>query len=387
MARSELSPPASHNVLVTSLDGDLPDLSNVPFRIERSDTAGNTSSFYIPGADYQSLELYSSGHNWTHGAQTYIAGDVELHGGTLRTLMNGDYAAGVEQTEIGFYIRNQGRAQRVYLQGHALTTDRGVKLYAATNTNYDSITEFHVQGGTLDIGGDLIYEAGVGVTGGGNETRRLGLFGDADTVITIHGNFTSNTRSPDTGNHLSLSTLNIVDGTETAPNRIEVAADPADTLKGGTYGIGIFNVGAGAATAHVQLVNNHLNDAVSKDKEDEILLVGTLNINAGSTLDLNGHGVKVGSTLSIDSSSWLDLNTNLTLAFHQRVDTFVGLGDQTAAWAVVQERVKDSTNPGVTFEPMLDSGGDTYWMAIPEPASAALLALGCAFFVRRRRSR
>ena len=152
------------------------------------------------------------------------------------------------------------------------------------------------------------------------------------------------------------------------------------------------NIGDGTTAGNVQLVNEYLNDNpfvsdVATDKLGEKLIVGTLNIKAGSTLDVNGLNVEVGpTTLDIAGDAWLDLNTGLTLSYQQRIETFVGLTDQTATWAGFQSRVKDSTNPGYTFEPTLYDG-NTYWMAIPEPNVIGLLGLSLFAILARRRRR
>jgi hypothetical protein len=189
--------------------------------------------------------------------------------------------------------------------------------------------------------------------------------------------------------------MQLIGGSESNPNTFEVCADSGDTIGDDTYAFGTVNIGTATESAYIRLVNEYLNDGdntvtdpnVGKSNDGEQLLATTLTIGPGSTLDLNGESVRVSnSSLNIDSTGTLNLNTGLTLAVDDIVYAFVGMGDQTATWITFQDRVLDSGNPTLSFAPVLD-GGDTYWQAIPEPSTLAMLfTAGLLWFARRRRA-
>jgi hypothetical protein len=223
---------------------------------------------------------------------------------------------------------------------------------------------------------------------------------DATTTITIGGSFRTNVRSLSTdGWH--LSTVNLIGGEAGQPATFEVGSDgvpgndgDVDGFGAGTYAIGTLNIGDGTAPAVIRLVNEYLNDGDNgltnpstqpKSNEGEALMAHALNIRSGSVLDANGREVRIETSLTIAGDAWLDLNTGLALTENQLIATFIGLGDQTADWAVFAGRVMDSTNPSFTFEPTLEEG-NTYWTAIPEPGTIALAVGGLiAMLLRRRR--
>jgi hypothetical protein len=366
-----------------------------------SNAAGRNSALTLPGGTYGSLRVDSYIHYGNRLVTYKLTDDVELkHGvpllvtGTPNQVVESDYS-------LYYGPGSRYSGSEVVLQGNTLTLAKGVLMQKtqtdSTTTTGNLAIDASGAGSVLNIGGDLVYQD---VFAAGNndgttytEGRRIGIHGDANSVINLYGNFTTNTRSTLRGKGLYLSTFNLIGGTGGAPNTFEIGADRNDAIADDTYAIGTLNVGSGTESAHILLVNNYLNDGdntvtdplVGKSKDNEVLLVGTLNINAGSTLDVGGLGVRVGSaTLNIAGDAWLDLNTGLTLSMDQVITTFVGEGDQTAAWAGFQGRVKDSDNPTFTFEPMLD-GGNTYWMAIPEPGLTSLLAVGGMLMALRRR--
>lgn len=85
-------------------------------------------------------------------------------------------------------------------------------------------------------------------------------------------------------------------------------------------------------------------------------------------LDLGGHGVRLAAAedaLSISPRATLDLNTGRALVVGERIESFVGLGDQTAAWKACRLRVRDTGNSGLTFKPVLHADGNTYWLTAP----------------------
>jgi len=233
----------------------------------------------------------------------------------------------------------------------------------------------------LNIGGTLRYND---TNANPASFRRVGIYGNANTVINLDGDFITNTK-PLANANLYQANLNVIGGTSGAPRSYEIGADASQTVATQTYAIGLMGIGTASQAAYVRLTNVYLNDGSSGDKNNEVLLAGTLSIRPNSTLDLNGLKGKVVTALAIDSTGWLDLNTGLTLSIGQRVETFWGVGDQAATWAGFQTRVKDASNPGFAFQPTLFEG-NTYWMAIPEPGVAGLLAIGAVLMgIRRRR--
>lgn len=228
-------------------------------------------------------------------------------------------------------------------------------------------------GATLNIGGDLVYNSIQGYAGSATEQFELALSGNASTVINLQGDFRTNVRARNVV-LLSLSTVNLLGGSAVSPNTFEVADDPTSSVGPRTYAIGVLNVGTSAvATAHVRLVNANLNERSTRDKEGEILLAGVLAIRAGSTLDLNGEGVKVATALVIDAGATLDLSTGRALVDDENVAEFIGVGDQTAVWQAFEDRVVDSSNPDFTFRAVQD-GTYTYWQANP-PSSGTLITV------------
>ncbi len=293
-------------------------------------------------------------------------------------------------------------------QSNSVTTSnfRGT-LIAASNSG---------SGQTLTVGGDIsITSAFQGSDARGLETtlgsgvargasRLFGIDGGAsgNFIVRVGGNFTtnvmSNTRAAFTSN-LSASTLFMLGGTDGNPVTWEVGDAAADSGVGvNKFSVGTFNVGDTGDPAVVKLVNTYINNnplALLQDpnvnKAGEKLIAGTLNIRANSLLDANLGiaSAEVATALFIDPTGTLDLNTGTVLTLGYIVPNFIGLGDQTSVWNTFANRVLDSGNVGTTFEAILDTG-NTKWqvVAIPEPTTIVLIALGAAglLIARRRRS-
>ncbi|MEX0886368.1 MAG: hypothetical protein WD009_08010, partial [Phycisphaeraceae bacterium] len=377
--------------IVGSIDGGrLDNLGEIGLVISHS---GNNENVYLEGGTYKSLYFTRDA---TSGRlnNTRLLGDVSLTGGTIIPGIAGDGetipdtpASESDYSIIFAHGRVYGNVIR--LDGHDLTTARGILIRKDGGSHHpNQAIAVDASGGTLTVGGDIVLEevvAPAGTTSEGNtflpdpegeewqtapnqgtaeedgyvfnedlqewgqwgdtvvanllnEFRRVGLHGDMDTVINLHGSFSTNARSATVqGSGLFESTVNMI-GTG---NTFEVAANAADEIVAQTYAIGNFNVGTSSDTASIQLVNNSVNDGSvvvdgsgneTRINDDEVLLTNNLSIAAGSTLDVNGQGVAVHGSLSIDATGTLDLNTGLTLNDEDIVTSFFGVGNQAAAW-------------------------------------------------------
>ncbi len=357
--------------LLHSYDGEpLNNLSEVAFRVDRGQVANY--SYYYPEATLQGLYVYGDLHH-TRTANHRFSGDLTLTGGAV--VGGDDDEVEAEQLDYGLVFHSSRDWRHgLYLEGYDLTTDRGVHLLSTgsaggTGTDY---APMYAGGSEIDIGGELFIEsernpAGTVVDDNGDslsETRNIGIIGDADTVLTLRGDFKTNVRST-TGDNLHLSTVNLLEGTGETPNNFEVAADPEDQIEPDTYAVGTLNIGTEDDSAYIQLVNEYLNDNdpdnIDKTREGEILLANEMKIGPDSTLDLNGKGAKV-YALDIDGTGTLNLNTGQDLEDGDIVGTFRGAGDQVDQWEVFADRVIDSSNPERSFIPVRENG-DTYWEA------------------------
>ena len=390
---------ADKNIITAIGGGALDNAGGLAIRMVRSNV--NNYSTYLPEGTYQSFEFYNDLH-YTRTISVRQTGNVSMTGGTVTPGDNSSVAS--VQTDYSIDLQNsRAMHTRYYLDDNDLTTARGVRLIALNpNAAGNAYSQLHVGTGTLDIGGDLILDAegylpGTlnGTSDGLDETRNVVLTADAGGTVIIRGDYINKVRSG-TGSGLTQATMTLIGGVGD-PNRFEVTADVGDAVVDGTSGIGTLNVGTALDSASIFLVNDFLNDNdasnLAKVKDGEVLLAAALNINQGSTLDLNGNGAKVTASLSIESDAWLDLNTGLGLSEDDLVMSFMGVGDQSGSWAGFQERVMDSSNSGYNFQPVYQSGDDvTYWQAvsvIPEPSSMLLVLMGmvAVLAVRIRRNR
>jgi len=364
---------------VSTGGGRLDNLSKVAFEINHSVVTSANISF--TGGTYQGFNFTGSGSS--NRQETHLLRDaVHLVGGYVN---RGDRVSVATAENATFSLRiGSGNATGTILNlnGFTLTTDRGILLTKDLSNTHDLARNMiNASNSILNIGGTLRYND---TNANPASFRRVGIYGNANTVINLDGDFITNTK-PLANANLYQANLNVIGGTSGAPRSYEIGADASQTVATQTYAIGLMGIGTASQAAYVRLTNVYLNDGSSGDKNNEVLLAGTLSIRPNSTLDLNGLKGKVVTALAIDSTGWLDLNTGLTLSIGQRVETFWGVGDQAATWAGFQTRVKDASNPGFAFQPTLFEG-NTYWMAIPEPGVAGLLAIGAVLMgIRRRR--
>jgi len=374
----------SNQPIFYSADGSrLDNLGNVPLAV----FLGRDLVGQLPGGTYQSIRAWS-GSTSKGVTRIDLLGDVTLAGGTVEQ-GDRDPEAGFEATESDYSLHLMGTQQitcvDLNMGGHALTTARGI-MAVGGSTNVSQIaydrSRIMAEGAILDIGGDLVL---MSVTRpGGNlndsgvldETRNVGVWGDKDTVVTLRRSFITNVRSPGAGNGLHLSTVNLLGGSAEKPNTFEVGADPASDIAAGTYAIGTLNIGSATTAGQVRLVNDYINDGDAANTEKtgagEVLLAGSLTIAADSLLDAGGQGVKVVTSLNIDTTAMLDLNHATALEVEDIVTNFVGIGDQVDQWNEFRASVTDSSNPGLGFKAVLD-GGNTYWMATAGNATLLLI--------------
>lgn len=364
-----------------SITGDrLDNMGQVALQIGH--TGGNDTSL-LPGGTFQSIEFTRSATSNRHN-QIRMQDDIHLTGGHVIP-GDGDEQEAVQSQFSLYHAFGNRYGGRLILDGNTLTTDRGVWLEkTGSETHVRARNLIVASNATLNIGGDLIFDDSL------DDGRRTGVTGDAGTVVNLGGSFSANSRSLNEDN-LHLATMNLTGGTSPMPNTFEVGADARQTIASGTFALGTLNVGTASSPAHVVLVNDHLNDNEhdidfeQRGKEGEVLLAGELNIAADSVLDLAGHGAKIVNGLSIDSGGTLDLNTGLGLEADDIVAAFFGVGDQTATWNSFAGDVIDSSNSEFSFVAVTDND-NTYWQAVPEPASLALVGLGSLLMLRRRRA-
>jgi len=338
----------------------LDNLDEVAFYIENR-WYQSASPMTIPGGTYQGITLYGGDQTTTSGGayDTYdLTGDVELAGARV-VPGDGSSTDATLDADYSLYLSTTTRWQiAVDLDGYSLTTEKGIRLRNATYSESavrDVVIDARKDGGNpgttyLNIGGKLELSSAYRYAGSTYETRKLGILGDDDLEINLAGDFTSNVRSL-SSNGLHDSVMNCIGGSAQSFNTYEVGANIGDDFVAGTTCIEEWNVGDGATAGFVQLVDANRNDHGSGwSSGDEALLVEGLNIKAGSTLDANAMNVKIGTgSLTIAATGTLDLNTGVVLEDEDKVMTFFGMGDQTAAWASYEDYVTDSDNPDMSF--------------------------------------
>jgi len=350
----------------------------------------DASAVTIPAGEYGGLRTTGDLHYSTRYGAFKLAGNAALKGYAVTP---GDDSGTVAAADPDYSLYLLGRryyGMKMLLDGNTLDTTNGVILVKVGTGSWRSSEAsggpvmVDATGSTLNIGGDLeikcqdYWMAGWILSDVLRESRKVGIVGDATTVVNIGGSFTSNARSMSAGyDGLTAATVNLLGGSVGAAETFEVMADPTTTtFDPGTSAIGTLNVGAAGDDAYIQLVNDQLNDNdefnLAKVKDGEVLLVGSLNIVNG-TLDCNGLGITVSNaTLSIAADGTLDLTTGGIEAGEVCL-LVAGLEDQTAAWDTFKDKVIDSDTPGMGFEPLYVAAFDaTFWAAKDAAATGTI---------------
>ncbi|MEX0887444.1 MAG: hypothetical protein WD009_13495, partial [Phycisphaeraceae bacterium] len=379
--------PGHGHGLIESIDGGSLNMGEVPLVVyspksHTSPTPEQEDGVTLAGGTYKSLNMVGPADSPDRTINYLRAtGDLSFAGGAVHRRAEGD-AEGLPTVDENFSLIVGARDRagwRLNLDGHDLTTELGVLVHKPEGEGLfaggwasDSRTHNLIlaQGSTLTIGGDLVYDdthrPGMGTLPASDDARRAGIVGDAGTTINLLGHFEPRTRSV-TGGGLHESTVNLIGGTSETPNTFEAASDAADAIDAGTFAIGDLHVGTTSDAAYIQIVNNWLNDndptnenSSTRVKDGEVVLSQNLSIAAGSTLDVNGQGVAIWGSLSIDATGTLDLNTGVTLNDEDIVTSFFGVGNQAAAWNAVASQVMDSSNPDAEFSAIFQND-NTYW--------------------------
>jgi len=389
------------SVLESADDGVLDNLADVALHITFT---ANNQSYTLPCGSYRGLRFggsYSSGgspNRMVLGGPVTLTGYALIYGnnGTGETArpaaLSEDYSIMMEVSARSTMV--------IDMAGHDLSMPGGILFHdphtGGNNQNENLHMRVDASGATLTVGGDILVSAEREFAGDIyrdllHENRAMGLTGDADSTFNLGGSFSTMMRSLSTSyNGFSLSQVNLLGGADDEYCTWEVTADPTSEDYGpGSGAIGSMALGSEIAPAYYQLVNEYLNDNdaanIEKVKDGEILLVSRLDLING-VFDLGGNGVKLAAlpepeeeeeevlpTLTIAAAAFLDLNTGAELEIGDRVEAFMGLGDQVDIWRPTLNQVRDSSNPALGFKPILHSDGNTYWQATAGNATMILI--------------
>lgn len=388
--------------LVESIDGGrLDNLGGLNIRVDGTTQSMNASNaMQLYGGTYGSLWIRADGNTVGRTQRVQFTDDASFVARAVDFDSDGD----PYQTDYSMIIESRGSGTRapdsqiIDVKTFDVDLDGGLLLVDNQPRDGSAATvKLLLDGGTLTVGGDIVMDADpVRRPSGISPSGVIAIDGGASgSSVFLDGNWDVRTLAANnTAENMSTSLLAMTGGTEGAPVTFEVGDAVGTTgVQFNTWSIETLQVGVDSGdTARVRLVNDYLNNNPfvsdeATDKAGEKLVVGTLDIKAGSYFDANlaEAFVEVGeSTLLLEPGATLDLNTGLTLTEGLIISDFVGLGDQTIAWTAFADQVIDSSNPLWVFAPVLDSG-DTHWQAvglIPEPSTVALI-IGSLALARR----
>ena len=372
--------------LVESIDGGrLDNLGQVNILVNHNavDMSGNAVDAQpLLGGTYGSLYLRGGNTTLRHRSLG-LAGDVTLASACVEPVSGSTPATATDYSLIMLTYSGGASHWNLFLNGHTLALTKGL-LIQDTAGNCNKL--IHAQDSTLTIGGDFVIDSSAAGATNATPYRYFGVRANAGTVLNLGGSYANNCRclyltanSSNNSKNLnfSLSTVNLVGG---ADKTVTFEVGDASTTTGiqrNTFSISNLCVGVSAAkTSHARLVNDFLNEndasawQEGEDKNDyrvgEKLIVHELSIGPGSTLEVAGQNVEVGSRLSIADGGTLDLATGSVMSGATAVPNFFGLGDQTAAWGTVASRVIDSSNRAYTFSATYDAETNrTIWTGAP----------------------
>ncbi len=366
--------------MVYSIDGGrLDNLGQVNFVFPETSPALNyDQAMRIAGGTYGSLHFGNcfdqSGNNnyFRQMGEVIFAGNAVIPPLVVGTIVDPEVSPYSMILNCG---QNTGsnRRDRVYyhLDGHTLSAYNGILLMsdaAPRDTDEHATLDrlaIEAQDSTINVSNltissnnqsavipytDTIYLPTHWISINGNAATVVNIFGDYRNTINYGG---------DGWDNLHLSTVNLLGGVAAegenlaVPQTYEVGdASTLGAVATGTHSINNLNVGDGTGFAFARLVNDNLNDnpvlsSADQDKLGERLVCNNLAIAATATLDVNAKFVLVCQSLNVTGT--LDLNTGLALVDGTKVMTFVGLGNQAAAWNASAANVLDSSNAGLTF--------------------------------------
>ncbi len=342
----------SYTNVINSVDeGRLDNLGGLNVLVGRPTNA--TVDMTFRGGSYGSFRLTGADGGSGRNCRVKQTGDVSF----TQKVPNEKYA---------IHLRGSGSSNTAdfYTEGYRLELLAGSLELVGYQTK--NVRLIDTLGTGIYINGDInIYTPDRSpwvVTNGLTPTTSVGIAGDEHTELFFTGSYSNNCKSY-SGSGLSMATVYAVGEGNT--QYFEVGDSKYQTaLASSTFGIDTLNVGFGSTNAYLKLVNNFLNNNLiiqtnESDKVGEKLIVNNLNINSGSTLDVNGMFLDINNSLAIDNNSYMDLNTGLVLSKGDVIDNVVGFGDMSSSWSGFQDQVKDSSQPDVAFKPVVIDSPDT----------------------------
>jgi hypothetical protein len=360
----------------------------------------------IAGGTYQSINMYTGSPNGDTRIPLKFTGDVTLTGlavapGRRAALTNERLAAAIpgysfEAGGVNYDANPVGVGQRVryvvQLNGRTFTLANGMHLYhnmlnSTTQRYFGAMIQ--TQGGTLDVGGNLVIEsvntspedqwdAGImvsdatGLDGGtaGSVTQgNVYLAGNYDnccapvSTTSESAKGTYNVAMNMVGGSASVKTYEVGNWPGDLPGHASSPARDRDTLVAGNHSVAALNVGSSALgkDGKVQLVSNWANNTVDLTaptdyvvgdiaalRAAEILVCGALSVQtASSELDLNGFGVDVADSATV--AGLLDI--------HDSTLTVAGTLSVAAGGTVKVNTPTASTDVTTVAALAIDSGG------------------------------
>jgi hypothetical protein len=383
--KSNTSPANPQSITVSGQvigDGDLTLTGNVPLTAGgRAAVLTNPSNTYSGNITVTSQQTLAS-ESFAGSGSAIGAATITLGGGTLRILDSGfddngtlDYSANnivvIDPTDIN-------------LPGVAtISLDRSAGGVTVGNTAaFGSLT---IGSQSLFISGLNDYKASFtnGIVGGA-------AIINANTHVIVSGPITGTGSITKDGpgklgvNGASDSTIDFVVNAGTLQGAGEIGGNVTalgGSIAPGNDNIGILDIGGNITLTAGATLSIDLADGLPGLSYD-LITVGT-----GGELSSTGAIDIGGSFLNINASPDIDLGDLFFIFNNDGADTvtgtFSGLADDAIITIGTQEfQISYDAN---FVAATLDGGNDVALLAVPEPASAALLLFGSALCIRRRR--